>query len=105
LRQFANLSNATVHRDLLSSELLSDEAVYRRTRRGQRALLGADELSDEPMLRMLARVNGYTNLRGLVEMAPGEAGAIARAIRQLFADDLIELVRSSEDQALQRNAF
>jgi hypothetical protein len=104
LRQFANISNATVHRHLSSSELLSDEAVYRRTRRGQRALLAADELSNEPMLRILARVNGYTNLRSLVEMAPGEAGAIARAVRQLFADDLIELVPSSEDQALQRNA-
>jgi hypothetical protein len=105
LRQFATIPNATVRRDVSTSELLSDEAVYRRTRRGQRVLLAADELSNEPMLRLLARVNGYTNLRNLVEMAPGEAGAIARAVRQLFEDDLIELVRLSEQQAARRGIF
>ncbi len=89
----------------LASDLLVDEAVYQRTRRGQRRLLAAEEPAMSPSLRLLARVNGYTNLRSLVDMAPGEARDIARSVRELFADELIELVPQVDDQARRRNTF
>ena len=89
----------------LASDLLSDDAVYRRTRSGQRRLLACADPSSSPSLRMLARVNGFTNLRGLVEMAPGEAREIARSVRELFAEALIELVPRNDDQARRRNTF
>ena len=87
------MSNTTTLDQTPASDLLSDEAIYRRTRRGQRALLAADEWPSSPALRMLARVNGYTTLRSLIEMAPSEARDVARVVTQLFADELIELVK------------
>ena len=89
----------------LASDLLSDDAVYRRTRRGQRRLLACDDSSSSPALQVLARVNGYTNLRNLVDMAPAEARHIARAVRELFADELIELVPQAHDQARGRSTL
>jgi len=78
-----------------SAELMSDSAIYRRTARGQRELLRAADPSATPALRLLARFNGYTDLRRLVDLAPGDAGAMASAITQLFGDGLIELVELS----------
>ena len=75
-----------------SAEMFSDEAVYRRTVRGQRALLRLEGTVTAPAHRALARVNGFTDLRSLIELAPGDASEIAQAIRQLFAEELIELV-------------
>ena len=89
----------------MASDLLSDDAVYRRTRRGQRRLLACDDPSSSPALQVLARVNGYTNLRGLVEMAPAEARDIARSVRELFAAELIELVPPLDDHARRRSTF
>ena len=89
----------------LASDLLSDDAVYRRTRSGQRRLLACADPSSSPSLRMLARVNGFTNLRSLVEMAPSEARDIARSVRELFAQQLIELVPRNDDQDRRRNTF
>ena len=43
-----------------TAEMLSDEAIYRRTRLGQRELLRSDGTAASPELRVLARVNGFT---------------------------------------------
>ena len=75
-----------------SAELMSDSAIYRRTARGQRELLRAEDPSATPGLRLLSRLNGYTDLRRLVDLAPGDALGMARAIEQLFDDGLIDLV-------------
>ncbi len=75
-----------------SAELMSDSAIYKRTTRGQRELLRAPDPSATPALRLLARLNGYTDLRRLVDLSPGDAREMAHAIRQLFNDGLIELV-------------
>ena len=75
-----------------STELMSDSAIYRRTAQGQRELLRAADPSATPALSLLARLNGYTDLRRLVDMAPGDARHMPRAIEQLFNDGLIELV-------------
>ena len=75
-----------------SAELMSDSAIYRRTTQGQRELLRAADPSATAALRLLARLNGYTDLRRLVDMAPGDTRGMAGAIAQLFHDGLIELV-------------
>jgi hypothetical protein len=74
------------------AELMSDSAIYRRTARGQRELLRAADPSATPALRLLARFNGYTDLRRLIDLAPGDARDMGRAIARLFGDGLIELV-------------
>ena len=79
-----------------ASVLLSDDAVYIRTRRGQAALVAADDASKDPSLRLLAQVNGFTNLRTLVEMAPNDTRAIGSSILKLFAAELIQLVGTAE---------
>ena len=77
------------------AELMSDSAVYKRTSLGQRELLRAADLAGAPALRLLARFNGYTDLRRLIDLAPGDAREMPRAIAQLFADGLIELLDDS----------
>ena len=79
-----------------TAELLSDSAVYKRTPQGQRKLLSAEEPSSTPELRILARVNGYTDLRQLVELAPNDAVQIGQAIQRLVAQGLIEFVEEVE---------
>jgi len=74
---------------------MSDSAIYRRTGLGQRELLRAPDPSATPALRLLARLNGYTDLRRLIDLAPADARELARAVRQLFDDGLIELVDNS----------
>jgi hypothetical protein len=79
------------------AELLSDSAVYRRTSLGQRELLRSRDPGASSALRMLARVNGFTDLRRLIDLAPGEARDLAASVEHLFGEGLIELV---EDSAL-----
>ena len=74
------------------AELMSDSAIYQRTASGQRVLLRAADPGATPALRLLARFNGYTDLRRLVDLAPADSHEMARAIGQLFDDGLIELV-------------
>ena len=74
------------------AELMSDAAVFRRTALGQRALLRDEDPAATPALRFLARLNGYTELRRLIDLAPNDALEIAHAIEELFAAGLIELV-------------
>jgi len=74
-----------------SAELVSDSAIYRRTTRGQRSLLHAEDPSATPALRLLARVNGYTDLRRLVDLSPADARETPQAIVWLFNEGLIEL--------------
>ena len=71
---------------------MSDAAVYKRTRAGERELVRARDIGATARLRMLARVNGFTDLRRLIDLSPIEGPEIAHAIRQLFDDGLIELV-------------
>ncbi len=78
-----------------SAELVSDSAIYRRTNQGQRELLRAPDPAGTPALRLLARLNGYTDLRRLIDLAPADARELSKAIVQLFNDGLIELVDNS----------
>lgn len=75
-----------------SAEMFTDEAVYRRTTLGQRELLRSANAMATPELRVLARVNGFTDLRSLAELAPADVSGMARAIRALLAQGLIERV-------------
>ena len=89
----ASFNGASAQRPTKSSaELMSDSAIYRRTSQGQRELLRALDPSATPSLRILARFNGYTDLRRLIDLAPGDARELGRAIAQLFNEGLIELV-------------
>ena len=74
---------------------MSDSAIYRRTPKGQRELLRSEDPSSKPAMRVLARLNGYTDLRRLIDLAPGEAREMAKAIATLFNDGMIELVDNS----------
>ena len=78
-----------------SAELMSDSAIYRRTSLGQRELLRAPDPSATSALRLLARLNGYTDLRRLIDLAPADNRQLGKAIAQLFNDGLIELVDQS----------
>jgi len=69
-----------------------DSAIYQRTTRGQLELLKADDPAASPTLRLLARVNGYTELRRLLELAPGEATAFVAAADRLLEQGFIEAV-------------
>lgn len=80
------------------AELLSDSAVYQRTVSGQRMLVQSRDPGSSHALRMLARVNGYTDLRRLVDLAPEDAGELTRAIPELVRQGLIELVRDATDR-------
>ena len=73
-------------------ELVSDSAVYRRTQQGQRRLICAEGSSETLELRVLARVNGFTNLRQLVDLAPQDAMQIGHAIQRLVQHGFIEFV-------------
>ena len=93
-----SLPDATAaHVAMSRAELMSDSAIYRRTSRGQKALLRADDLAASPALRLLARLNGYTDLRRLIDLAPGDARDLPRAIQALFDAGLIELVEPDDD--------
>jgi hypothetical protein len=81
------------------AELLSDSAVYRRTLRGQRELLRADDFSASPALRVLARINGFTDLRRLIDLAPGDARELAASLERLLDDGLVELVDGTDAPA------
>lgn len=76
--------------------LLEDAAVYQRTPLGQRKLLNSTDWTHSPQLRFLARVNGFTNLRTLVELEPDSTNGIAGAILELVEDGFIELVGQPE---------
>jgi hypothetical protein len=76
------------------AELLSDSAVYQRTPRGQRKLIESGDWSSSPRLRLLARVNGYTDLRRLVDLAPDDARALAESVEVLLQQGLIELIEA-----------
>jgi hypothetical protein len=43
-------------------------------------------------LRLLARFNGYTDLRRLIDLAPGDTREMSKVIQELFREGLIELV-------------
>ena len=87
------LTSAPAERPTKSSaELMSDSAIYRRTTLGQRELLRAPDPAGTPALRLLARLNGYTDLRRLIDLAPGDNRELAQAIEKLFNEGLIELV-------------
>ena len=81
------------------AELLSDSAVYRRTSLGQRELLRSRDPGASSALRMLARINGFTDLRRLIDLAPGEARDLAASVERLFGDGLIELVEDPAPHA------
>ena len=72
--------------------LLEDGVIYKRTARGQRALVRGFDDSSSVELRVLARVNGYTQLRQLIELAPDDARELARVLPRLYELGLVELV-------------
>jgi hypothetical protein len=72
--------------------LLDDGAVYRRTTLGQRELLRRFDDASSVSMRLLARVNGYTQLRSLVELAPDDAREFAKVIPDLVGRGFLELI-------------
>ena len=93
------MTGPTVNATSSAAELLSDSAIYRRTSRGQRALLRSEDPGATAALRLLARVNGFTELRRLIDLSPGDAPNIGRVISQLVADELIERVDPREESS------
>ena len=75
----------------LNAEMLSDSAIYRRTPLGQRKLASAEGQASTA-LRILDSASGYSNLRQLVEMTPGDASEFGRTIQRLLDEGLIERV-------------
>jgi hypothetical protein len=86
------------HMPLTSSpaELLQDSAIYRRTALGQRELLNAGDDHASPTMHLLARVNGCTDLRRLIDLAPEQASSMAGAILELVKRKLIDRVHVPE---------
>ena len=78
---------------LSRAELLDDAAVYRRTTLGQRELLRRFDDASSVAMRLLARVNGYTQLRSLVELSPDDARFFAAVIPELVGRGFLELIR------------
>lgn len=76
------------------AQALSDEAIYRRTDLGQRELirLGEERLSMSG--RILARINGYTDLRRLIDLSPEDPQVIGTAVLDLLGRKLIEKVQA-----------
>ncbi len=72
--------------------LLEDGAVYRRTVLGQRELLRHFDDTSDAAMRILARVNGYTPLRQLIELAPDDARELIRVLPELVDRGFIELL-------------
>jgi hypothetical protein len=76
------------------AELFADGAVYRRTTLGQRELLRRFDDASNAALRLLARFNGFTDIRQLVELAPDDAREMASVLPDLLRQGWIEPVRS-----------
>jgi hypothetical protein len=86
-------ADALLRRPTISvAELMDDSAVYKRTSEGQRALLRSADFASQASLRILARCNGYTELRRLIDLSPADAQELVKAIQQLHGKGLIELV-------------
>ncbi len=75
-----------------SAVLLDDAAVYKRTTLGQRELLRRFDDASNAAMRMLARVNGHTQLRQLVELAPDDARELIHVLPDLVERGLVELI-------------
>jgi hypothetical protein len=75
------------------AELLSDTAVYRRTVHGRHEMGRQGQLGRDSAARVLALVDGYTDLRRLVDLAPDDASSIGRSILELMERGFIECVR------------
>jgi hypothetical protein len=69
-----------------------DETVYRRTDRGRAALLSRPDHLSHPALGFLARVNGFTDLRTLLDQDGGSGAHAALVIESLLQQRLIEVV-------------
>jgi hypothetical protein len=82
----------------LPAVLLDDGSVYKRTTLGQRELLRQFNDGSDPAMRILARVNGYTALRQLVEQAPSDARGLIQVLPDLMARGLIELLNPPSDE-------
>jgi hypothetical protein len=75
------------------AELLSDTAVYRRTVRGRHEMVRQDAGGRDSAVRVLALVDGYTDLRRLIDLTPDDAASVGRSILELMERGLIECVR------------
>ena len=78
------------------ASLLDDGAVYKRTDLGQRELLRHFDDTSSAAMRMLARVNGYTQLRQLIELAPDDAHALTKVLPELVERGFVELLDPSD---------
>lgn len=69
-----------------------DDTVYRRTDKGRAALLALPATLSEASAGLLARVNGFTALRTLLDQDGDHAAEVAEAIHALLQGQLIEVV-------------
>lgn len=83
--------------------ILSDEVIYQRSLLGQRELLRRGN-SDELTQHLLARVNGFTPLRRLLDLSSEDPSAIGRAVEKLFEAGLIEFAKLGHRGAASRQA-
>ena len=72
--------------------LLDDNAIYKRTVLGQQHLLRVYDDSPNVEMRFLARVNGFTPLRQLIELAPADARDCISVVPRLVDRGLVELL-------------
>lgn len=75
------------------AEALSDGSIYRRTELGQRELIRFGEERLSVTGRILARINGYTDLRRLIDLSPEAPEAIGTAVLDLLGRKLIERIQ------------
>ena len=69
-----------------------DETVYRRTHKGRAALLSHPSNLSQQALGFLARVNGFTQVRALLDRDGDGGMQVAPTIEALLRQHLIEVV-------------
>lgn len=71
-----------------------DDTVYRRTDKGRAALLALPATLSQASVGFLARVNGFTDLRTLLDQEGDDESQadVAQAIEALLAQHFIEVV-------------
>ena len=72
---------------------LTDSAVLRWTPNGQQELMREARALPDTALRLLARVNGFTELQVFIRLGPEDGSALLPAAEHLLNLGLVEDVR------------